>query len=654
MTRKKRVGIVTNNTLVKTGFARNAKTLLSYLYQNFGDSIELFHLAQATQEGDPKLSMVPWKTIPVFTREIMHTERFNNDHGYQRLVSYGNEAVERFTIDNQLDVLIHVEDIWSSAHDAYWKKDYFDFIKSNFVNWTTLDSLPILPDAKTWATKTKNFWTWASFASEALKEEDPEKYGHVEYLPGTLDCEQFKPISFDAKRDLRKKFKIPMEDIIINMTSRNQLRKSFFANIEALAKYKKQNPSGKRVRLLFHTSWTDGGGWPLDRIRDEFGLDKEDILTTYFCQKCHNWAIMPYLGEPLKCPYCGEDHSFITAGVTSTITESDLASIYSMCDAMSHPFTSGGLEYAMPEGLLCGLPLATTGYSCGTDFTDQPFVESIDFTLTREVGTAFYKAVANPNSIVKFFKKIADMTPEKRRDIGRQGREWAISRFHVDKVGKRVVDFINQCEYLDWSEYQEKKKEYDIKVPDAPIPNNIEDDVEYVKVLYKNILKMEVSDTDEGLVGWVNSIKQVPDTAIDQRQEIRRRIEGTFRKIAQDENAKKNPVKPEDFIDKTRQNKRAIFTVKESLGDILICTALLKRYKEKYADVDIYFCCDPKFAEILEGNPYIYKTIPWFPEFENEMWCIGAGQKECHFDYFVYPTVATQKFLTYLSNEGVK
>lgn len=654
MDRKKRVGFVSNAvTGAKTGFSRHIRALLEYLY-TVNKDIEIFHLAQTVQEGDPRLNVTPWKTFPVFTREIMSTERFRNDHGYQRLISYGNEAVERFTVDNQLDVLIHIEDIWSSSHDGYWKKDYYDFIKDNFLNWTTLDSLPILPDAKTWATKTKNFWTWASFATKAMKEEDTDKYGHVEYVPGTLNCNQFSPLPFTEKRELREKFKIGLDDVIINMTSRNQLRKSFFANIEALAKYKKQNPIGKRLRLLFHTSWTDPGGWPLERIRDEFKLDKEDILTTYFCQKCSNWAIMPYLGEPIKCPYCNEEHAFITAGISSTITEEDLAKIYGICDAMSHPFTSGGLEYAMPEGLLCGLPLATTGYSCGTDFSEQPFVESLDFSLTREVGTAFYKAVANPNSIVKFFKKIVDMSPEKRKEIGRQGREWALKRFQVETIGKRVIDFIDGCSLLDWSKYKEKKTDYDVKVPDAVIPVGIEKDIDFIKALYLNILKMEVKDDDEGLLGWVKSLEQVSPELVDKKAEIRHKVEMSFRKIAHEHNAKNNPITVESFIDKDRENKRAIFVVKESGGDILIVTSLLKFFHELNPNHDVYFACDPKYKEILEGNPLIYKVIPWMPDLDNEMFCIGTGKEksEALFHKFYLPAIATQKTLNYLSNDN--
>jgi hypothetical protein len=48
--------------------------------------------------------------------------------------------------------------------------------------------------------------------------------------------------------------------------------------MEGLAKYKKQFPEGKKIKLLFHTCWTEGAGWPLERIRNELGLEKEDVL----------------------------------------------------------------------------------------------------------------------------------------------------------------------------------------------------------------------------------------------------------------------------------------------------------------------------------------------------------------------------------------
>ncbi len=46
-----------------------------------------------------------------------------------------------------------------------------------------------------------------------------------------------------------------------------------------------------------------------------------------------------------------------------------------------------------------------------------------------------------------------------------------------------------------------------------------------------------------------------------------------------------------------------------SLGDIIITTAFLKALKEAYPDSKIYYATKEDFAEILEGQPYLYKVI---------------------------------------------
>lgn len=46
-----------------------------------------------------------------------------------------------------------------------------------------------------------------------------------------------------------------------------------------------------------------------------------------------------------------------------------------------------------------------------------------------------------------------------------------------------------------------------------------------------------------------------------------------------------------------------------SLGDIIITTAFLKALKESYPKSKIYYATKEAFAEILEGQPYLYKVI---------------------------------------------
>ena len=196
--RKKRIGFVSNAAFgIKTGFSSAMKALLPYLYNT--KKYELFHLVQSFHENDPKLKLNPWSSQGVFSDEVVNTERFQKDPNWQRHISYGNLAVKDFVIKNELDSLIFVEDIWGASRDAYWSNDWFDFIKNNAVIWTTLDSVPILPDALEWATKTPNFWVWADFAEREMKTIDPIKYSHVKTVYGPLDCNKFSPLSNSEK-----------------------------------------------------------------------------------------------------------------------------------------------------------------------------------------------------------------------------------------------------------------------------------------------------------------------------------------------------------------------------------------------------------------------------------------------------------------------
>ena len=167
---------------------------------------------------------------------------------------------------------------------------------------------------------------------------------------------------------------------------------------------------------------------------------------------------------------------------------------------------------------------------------------------------------------------------------------------------------------------------------------------------------MDVTDEDDGVKSWYSNFTNLPQNASSQdRLRVRQQIEQSFRKIAVEHNAKNNPVDFKSFIDLDRPNKRLLFVVKESGGDIFLSTSLLKDIKEKYGrDTDIYYMTQTdKFGELLEGNPYIHKVLPWFEIMSNEMVAIGAGQpeKDKLFDYFIYPAGPTQRFLNYLSHE---
>jgi ADP-heptose:LPS heptosyltransferase len=97
--------------------------------------------------------------------------------------------------------------------------------------------------------------------------------------------------------------------------------------------------------------------------------------------------------------------------------------------------------------------------------------------------------------------------------------------------------------------------------------------------------------------------------------------------------------------------KRGLIVMKESIGDILIVSALFKGFHEHYPNTDLYVAVDPKYKEILDGNEHVYKVLPYNSIMENELSLIGQGTGPRYFDHFFHPGITTQRQLSYLSNK---
>ena len=631
---KKRIGFVTSSILLKTGFSHHAKVLLPYLWRT--NNYELFHLNQGIGQT-PDFNRFPWKNEGVMIPGMFDQNRFNSDPGYQRDVSYGNLAIEKFIINNKLDYLILAEDPWAYSPDYYFKSRWWNSMKNNTLLWTTVDSLPVLPLVKEWTQNCPNIWFWASFGVKALQQEDIEKYKHVKCVHGSLDIREWNLISLKEKNELRQKNNIDPDLTIFLQLGRNQLRKLYPVTIEAFAKFKKQYPEHK-AKLHFHCSYSDQG-FPLERLTTELGLKREDILVTYFCRGCAEWEIKPFVGEDQDCRFCGSQKSQITAGVLSTISNKELSKVMGMSDACISCYTSGGFEYVNPQALLCGLPLLCTEYSSGEDFVSQDFVSRLDGNYTFEMGTGFKKHVPNQNTMIKFFKKICEMPEDKKREIGQAGRNWALKTFDVNVIGKKVEEWIDSIPAHNW-DFELPKGQ--LKNPTAQI-DNVPDNGEFVKSLYNKILLVEPDP--QGKSYWMNLLAQGAP---------REQLINQFRNIAQNDNQKLGTTnkKFEDQLDNTGR-KKLLIVAKESAGDLICITSLLDSFKESYPDHDMYLACDPQYNEIWDGNKNIHKVIPYEGFMESEIICTGQGENKGFFDAYCHLTVGTQRQLNYLSHSNL-
>ena len=623
---KKKVLFQSDSALAKTGFGRNTKALLSYLYKTGKYDIVSYCCGNAY--SSPALQRTPWKSVGTLPDDQNQLAQLNKDPGQARMASYGSYLIDHVVKQEKPDVYIAVQDIWGV--DFAIDKPWFNEISS--VIWTTLDSLPILPSAVEKAPKIKNYWIWSNFATKALHEKG---HNHVKTVHGCLETDNFYRLDDEKRKQLRANNNISDDDYIVGFVFRNQLRKSVPNLMEGFKKFQKDVPKAK---LLLHTHW--GEGWNIHKLADEHKVNKDDILTTYYCNSCYGYKVKPFVGQEQNCDICGKEKSMNTTSVGGGVSEVQLNEIYNLMDVYCHPFTSGGQEIPIQEAKLTELVTLVTNYSCGEEQCEEGSGSiSLEWSKYIEHQTEFIKASTCPESIYNNLLKVYYMPKDELKAMGKMARQWVIDGFSVEVIGKIFEDFIDNAPAATYN-FEETKEEQKRNYPDAYV-ENIADDSEWILALYKKILNTDNNIHDDGYKYWMQQISNKVD---------RKSIEDYFRKVAKEHNDKHFPVKIEDIVDKDDEGKRLLFVMPGSSKDVFLSTSLFKSIKDKYKGHNLYVSTKPENFALLNGNDYVHKVIPYSESFDNVLSLEGAGESKEYFSIVFAPYLTTQKFSNYIHN----
>lgn len=467
-----------NNSKAFTGFGKNCKNILKYLYKT--GKYKIVEFANGQHWDHPALKTKPWICQGSLPNDQRALQKIQADPNRGRQAGYGAEMIDQAIKTYKPDVYIGVEDIWGFA--GYWDKPWWN--KINHMIWTTLDSQPILPQAIEAAPKTKNFYVWSSFAERDLKEMG---HDHVKTLHGSVNTDDFYRFSDSERKELRKRHQLS-DEFIIGFVFRNQLRKSVPNILDGFKIFKKDCPKAK---LLLHTHWSEG--WDIPRLIKEKSIDANDILTTYFCSACGEYYISPFAGQKQTCPSCGTEKSVNTTNIAAGVDEEQLNEIYNLMDVYCHPFTSGGMEIPIFEAKLTQLVTLVTNYSCGEDScTAESGGLPLEWAEYREPGTQFIKASTYPSSIAKQLKKVWQMKPQKLKEMGWKARQFTVDHYSIEAVGKKLESIIDNMPDIDYDfDWDKEKRE---KVPDL---GDLLDNGKRIAV---------VMPRSAGDVLWVNSL----------------------------------------------------------------------------------------------------------------------------------------------------
>jgi glycosyltransferase involved in cell wall biosynthesis len=621
---KKTVVLHSNHSRVFTGFGKNMKNVLRYLHKT--GKYNLVELANAKPKDCLDLKTLPWKaygTLP----ENSKLQSFSNDQAKIRTAAYGLYEIDSLMKEIKPDFYIGIEDIWALApmvEKKWWNE--------NCMIWTTLDSLPIYPDALKIIPKVKHYYAWSSFVSKEVKRLGFQD-GSIKTLRGAGDTSSFYKLNLEKRAALRKEFNIS-DEFIIGFVFRNQLRKSVPNLLQGFKIFKDNNPSIK-TKLLLHTHWPEG--WDIPRLIKDSSIENSDVLTTYFCKSCKRFEVKSFAGYKINCRYCGAKGAVETTSISDGVSESQLNEVYNLMDVYCHPFTSGGQEIPITEAKLTELITLVTNYSCGEDFcTEESGGVPLNWKPYYEPGSNFIKATTLPESIAEQLEMVYNMSPDKRSKMGMAGRQFVIDNLSAEIIGKQLEKIIDESPKIEW----DFNTSFVPRDPNYNGQDNLKD-LEWVIDLYANILKVKLDSNDDGVKNWISQLNNGVS---------RQQILHYFKNVAAKENQENIKIEFSEVLDKNDKGRRILFVMPESAGDVFLSTSLLPSIKKLYPNFNIYFATKPEYLSILDGNPLIHKTIVFSPFMENLLTMEGHGAYEGYFNLAFLPHLGTQKLFDYQHN----
>ena len=622
---KKTVLIHSNFVRAFTGFGKNKKNIMRYLFDT--GKYNLVEFANGLQWEDPQTESVPWPC----KGSMPPQEQLNSmTPDQQRAASYGGILIDKAIKEFKPDVYIGIEDIWGFGD--YHLKPWWD--KINTMVWTTLDSLPILPQAIDFAPKIKHYYVWASFAEKAMRELG---YDHVKTLRGSLDTSIFSRLDDNKRKNLRSSFGLT-DEFIIGFVFRNQLRKSVPNLLDGFKIFKETHPNSK---LLLHTHWAEG--WDIPRLLEEKEIDPSSVLTTYICSNCMTYQVRPFSGQEQDCPRCGAKKTMNTTNTGRGVSDQQLNEIYNLMDVYCHPFTSGGQEIPIQEAKLTELITLVTNYSCGEDScTPESGGIPLNWSEYREPGTQFVKASTCPVDIATKLSSVYSMDDATKRKTEKLSRQWVIDNFSIEVIGKKLESIIDNMPEIDYD------FEADNKIPFDPSYNpndSYSDHEEFVIDIYKNILQDKVDRNSSGVKQWVKNL----NNGVSPQEVVNH-----FKNIAQQQLNKNNILDLGELLGEEDKGSRIAVVIPESGVDVLMINALLSNLKKQYKKYNIYIFTKPEFFQFIDDNPNVYKLMHYNPAIENSLFMEGIGENEGLFNMVFYPHVTTQKNTSYIHNGSDK
>lgn len=465
--RKKRILMVAENNIAKSGFGLYTREILHRLHKT--GKYELAELS--IFNSSLKNNNVPWKVYPnAVPSNHEHFKQYQSDPENM----FGKWRFDQTVIDFKPDIVFDIRDYWMLAYqEASLLRPYFHWVIS-----PTVDSLP---QQYGWMQTFTNADVVSGHTDWAVDYMNQSGYNinTVNSVSDSVDTEVFKPINY-SKNANKALHMIPTDSFVIGSVMRNQKRK-LIPNLMGVVRDLRLIRKSTDIYLYFHTSYPEKAGWDIPSLLQEYEA-YNFTLFTYFCGSCSKSHASLWKGTKTHCPFCSQNTANFP-NVLNGLKDKDLKNIYNTFDVYVQYAICEGLGIPQLEAASCGVPIFSVDYSAMSEVSSKLEGNKIPYALFKEMETGAFRAVPHDKDLVKQLYQYLDLDEEQKRKKSINAREKVLENYSWDKTAKRFEEIFDNLEPKNmWD------KPLFFNGSNPSIPQNLKSNRKWVNYAIKNIL----------------------------------------------------------------------------------------------------------------------------------------------------------------------
>ena len=389
---KKRILLVNESSLLSTGYSNYGRQLLSFFCKH--PDYDVAELACFSDGSDPRIKDLPWKHFPAIPRE--RTPEFDSDP----VNKWGRWFFDDICIQFKPNIVCDVRDWWNFEWQSRSPaRKYFD--------WAILAPVDSIPQKDEWLSTFANadgVFTYTNWGTNVLKDALGNNINSYGAAPHCVSKE-FYPRN---KMDMRAKWGVAQDSLIVGSVMRNMLRKLYPDLIESFAQFLSTGPKEitSKAYLYLHACYPDVG-WKLPKLIKQYGISSRTLFT-YKCTSCQKAYSSFYHGSKINCRFCNS-HSAVLPGWNDGVTDEQLGEMYNMFDAYVQYSVCEGFGIPQVEAAACGVPVFAVDYSAMSEIIASGLGTPIKVQrMFHDPGTESIRALPDNtdfvNKLTSFFR----------------------------------------------------------------------------------------------------------------------------------------------------------------------------------------------------------------------------------------------------------